>query len=273
MHPLKKSLLAVFVVGSTLALAQPQGEVVIRSRDGKTRIGRILSETSKGYLLSGPDGTAVVEFSSITDIRQLAPQAAQAPLAAPSPVAAPPPLPAPEPVRAAVAEVPPPAPERPAPVPVQELARSEPVPEARSRDGFHFGLGAGAMFLPTGLLAQAQAHFDFTFGRPAYRVSANFGTQQLYSSMFVMGSIDNLFQFNVSDLYSFGAGVQVGVAIGPRLYVYLAPVLQPVIIKLGERGQHQLSLTGSIVALSTISYDEYTFAGTPQVFLGYSYLF
>jgi hypothetical protein len=296
MHSLLKSLLVVSVVCSTLAVAQPQGEVVIRSRDGKTRMGRILSETSKGYLLSGPDGTEVVEFSSIVDIRQVAatgvqasaPVAPVAPVAppmvaAPAPVAkpskqpvvaAPPPMPAP--VAVAAVEAPPAPPERPLEPSITELSSSD-VPEVKSaREGFHFGLGAGAFILPTGPLVQAQAHFEFNFGKPVYRIDANLGVLGVYTSTFVNVSVDNLFQFNVGDVYAFGAGLQVGLMLGPAGFLQLSPMIQPVILKFGERGQHQVSLTGAITVLSTVSvgyYGAYTFAGTPQVYLGYSYLF
>lgn len=291
MHSLLKPFLVVFVVCSTLAVAQPQGEVVIRSRDGKTRMGRILSETSKGYLLSGPDGTEVVEFSSIVDIRQLAatgvqasaPVAPPAPpmVAAPTPVAKPTkpvaaPAPAPAPAPVAAFEVPPAPPERPLEPSITELSSSE-VPEVkRAREGFHFGLGAGAFLLPTGPLVQAQAHFEFNFGKPVYRIDANVGVLGVYTSTFVNVSVDNLFQFNVGDVYAFGAGLQVGLMLGPAGFLQLSPVLQPVILKFGERGQHQVSLTGAITVLSTVSvgyYGAVTFAGTPQVYLGYSYLF
>lgn len=297
MHSLLKSLLVVSVVCSTLAVAQPQGEVVIRSRDGKTRMGRILSETSKGYLLSGPDGTEVVEFSNIVDIRQLASTGAQAsaPVAPPAPpmvaapapatkpgkqptVAAPPSAPAPAPAAAPItfAELPPAPPERPVEPSVTELTSND-VPEVkRDREGFHFGLGAGAFYLPTGPLVQAQAHFEFNFGKPVYRINANLGVLGVYTTTFVNVSVDNLFQFNVGDVYAFGAGLQVGLMLGAFSFLQLSPVIQPVILKFGERGQHQLSLTGAITVLSTVSsgyYGDYSFAGTPQVYLGYSYVF
>jgi hypothetical protein len=51
-------------------------------------------------------------------------------------------------------------------------------------------------------------------------------------------------------------------------------VIQPVIVKLGSRGQHQLSATFSVAALST--YDILfgsSYAGTMQAVAGYSYFF
>lgn len=300
MHSLLKSSLLVSVVLSSLAFAQPQGEVVIRSRDGKTRMGRVLSETSKGYLLAGPDGTEVVEFASIIDIRQLAPSASAAPavpvpVPAPAPVApapvaksakqskqqpvavvaAPPPPPAPEPEPVVEFAPPPPPPERPTQPTVNEVISDAGEPKS-PREGFHFGLGAGAFILPYGPLAQLQAHFEFNFGRPVYRISANLGALAMYGNGMVQVSVDNLFQFNVGDVYAFGAGVEVGLVLGSMGWLHLAPVIQPVVLKFGDRGQHQLSLTGSLSLLSTESYGysgSVTFAGTAQVYLGYSFLF
>lgn len=269
MHSLLKSFVAVFVVCSTLSFAQPQGEVVIRSRDGKTRLGRILSETSKGYLLSGPDGTQVIEFKNIIDIKQIAAAEPMEPTPMPSST---PPLPPPPPSQPAVTPVapvvsaPPPPPERPVEAPIAEVTRSEPVRERSVREGFHFGLGAGVMVLPFGPMAQLQAHFEFNFGRPVYRINANLGFMSIYGAGVGFASVDNLFQFNVSDIYALGGGLQLGIGAGGfGATVLIGAVLQPVIIKLGERGQHQLHLTGVISASSV--------GALPQVYLGYSYLF
>lgn len=267
MHSLK-SLLALVVVGSSLTFAQPQGDIVIRTRDGKTRLGRILSETSKGYLLTVPDGTQVIEFKNIVDLRQVA--SAEA---ASTPTSPPPMPPAPVAAVAPVVEATPPPPERPVAPSVSEVISTEPSVLKPPREGFHFGLGAGAMVLPAGALAQVQAHFEFNFGRPVYRISANFGTIGFWGDALIAFGLDNLFQFNVTDVYSFGAGVQVGLTAGTHAFVHVDPIIQPVIIKLGDRGQHQLSLTLSIALLSTYEWNGNSFAGMPQAYLGYSFLF
>ena len=267
MHCLMKSLVVVVLVVSSLSFAQPEGEVIIRTRDGKSRQGRVISETQRGFLVAGSRGTSVIEFANIVDMQKVEP-VVQAPLVA----AAPPPMPVPaEPVPVA-SPLPPPPPERPS----VELASDSPVPEKGPREGFHFGLGANVGANNAGPSAQVQAHFEFNFGRPVYRISANLGALSMYGIGFFSGSVDNLFQFNIGDVYAFGGGVQVGLALGMGPFLYLAPVLQPVIIKLGERGQHQLSLTGSVVALSTTHFVgriEVSYAGTVQVFAGYSFLF
>jgi hypothetical protein len=311
MHTVLKSLVAVVALFALNASATaPQGEVVIRTRSGKVLMGKILTETSKGYLLAGADGTSVVEFRNIVEIRELASTASapaeptppmvpapfpQKPEVIESPVAAKKPVPsyyavaaqpaAPKPVEVAA---PPPPPERPVEPTVTEVVQKAELTPKRSREGFHFGLGLGAMLLPISASAQLQAHFDFNFGRPSYRLSLNGGV--LYTAMFVspqaMFSADNLFQFSVTNWYAFGAGVQLGVAVGSMSFVTVSPMVQPAIFKFGDRGQHQLSVTGAVVAISStatqvndrsytkeLDYDTYSYTGTVQMYLGYSYLF
>ncbi len=263
MHsPLKSLIVLVVLVGSSVR-AQPEGEVVIRTRDGRSRQGRVLSETQKGYLFAGPRGTSVIEFGDIVDMQKVGAPApvvgapavvAAAPVAAPTPVADPPSL-----------------------RPVGDVIADAPVPERISREGFHFGLGASLGVNNSGPSAQVQGHFEFNFGRPVYRINANVGALLISGASFFALSVDNLFHFNIGDVYALGAGVQVGVAFGGGyFFACLTPVIQPVIIKLGDRGQHQLALTGSVVVASTDDLHNSngtSFAGTVQVFAGYSYLF
>ncbi|MDP1824212.1 MAG: hypothetical protein Q8L48_13245 [Archangium sp.] len=273
MRSLLKSFFAVSFFVSSLALAQPEGEIIIRTRDGKTRQGRVLSETQKGYLFASQRGTSVIEFTNIVDLQKVEVVAEQ-PVAVTPPVAV---AVAPAPVVVAPAPIgtvapPPPPPERP----IEVVSDDAPAGEKGVREGFHFGIGANLGVNNGGPSAQVQAHFEFNFGRPVYRITANLGGLSMYSDGFFNGSIDNLFQYNIGDVYAFGAGVQVGVALGFGGFVYVAPVLQPVIIKLGDRGQHQLALTGSVAVLSNWSSTgrfEVSWAGTVQVFAGYSYLF
>lgn len=280
MHSARRRIVSVAtILSATLAAAHPQGEVTIRSRDGKLHSGKILAETGKGYLFSEAGGTQVIEF---TDIAELQPAAAS-PSAAPVPPA--PPSPPPPPVEDAI----PSPPARPAEPPTGkperrfELERSETQTPHRDATGLHFGMGAGFMVLPLpSVMGQLQGHLEYRFGRPAYRASANVGFLTRPADAYFQASVDNLFQFHVLDVYAFGAGLQVGVALGTNQFIYLAPVIQPVIIKLGEERQHQLSLSGSLVIMSTqdtrSSYwrsGSYLvdFNNTLSIFLGYSYLF
>lgn len=274
MNSLIKSLLVVCFVLSSVVLAQPAGEIIIRTRDGKTHQGRVLSETAKGYLLAGPRGASVIEFASIVDLQKVEAQepAAQNPAAQnPAVVAAP--LAPPPPPAQLVASPPPPPPARA----VDEVI-AESTPKSRKREGFHFGVGASLGLSNAGPSAFAHGHFDFNFGWPALRLGLNVGTYSNWIGTMINPSVDSLFHFNIGRVFSLGAGVQLGVTFGEGyFFTYLAPVIQPVIIKLGEGGQHQISLTGSIVALSSLDrhhdFDEASIEGTIQITAGYSFFF
>lgn len=260
MHSLTKSLALVLALTALTSFAQSEDEVIIRTRDGKSRQGRVLSETKKGYLFAGARGTSVIAFADIVDMKKVeAAPPAEVPIpVAPVVVAAPPPPPPPPP-----AALP----------PIDEVVAREPV-EKVNREGFHFGIGANVGIRSGYLIAQGQTHFDFNFGRPAYRISVNFGSPAGES---FVAHIDNFFHYNFGDVFSMGAGLEVGFAFGGGYsFLYIGPVIQPVIIKLGARGQHQLSVTASMAAFST--YDlryagSYDGLGTLQVFGGYSYFF
>jgi hypothetical protein len=258
MNALLKSLIVVVVLSGFTASAKPGEEVVITTRDGKSRQGRVLSETRKGYLFSGPKGTSVIAFGDIVDMKNV--EAAQPtlpepvkvePVAQPLPVAPPPP--------------PPSAPAKPS---VEEVIATTRESEKAEREGFHFGIGANLGIRSGGPIAQGQVHFDFNFGRPAYRISVNFSSP---AAEFFVAHIDNFFHWNFGDHFALGGGIEVGLAWGGGYnFVYLAPVIQPVIVKLGGRGQHQLSATVSVAVNYQFkgSYD-----GTIQAFAGYSYFF
>lgn len=261
-----RAILGLTVCLAAAALSQPQGEVTIRCRDGKVYTGRIVSETAKGYLFSSTAGTRVVEFGDIADI---------ASAHTPPPVETPPaPPPPPMPIAGE-------SPSSPADT-AAHLRRPETTKmgdesEPDEREGLHFGFGAGAMALPIpSVMAQAQAHLEFRFGRPAYRLSVNAGMLTYPSALpHFLGSVDNTFQFNVTDTYAFGVGLEIGVLLGSYNHLYAAPIAVPVIIKLGDKRQHQISLSGTMAVLSTVYYHYYekryvSFAGTPTVHLGYS---
>lgn len=283
MHSLIKSLVVVAVLSSSLSFAQPEGEVIIRTRDGKSRQGKVLSETQKGYLFATAKGTSVIAFDKIVEIKNVEVEE----VAAPAPAAAPTPTPAP--VVASAPSTPPPAPQRapdldftaPPPPPTRptEVSIASEQSDRSAREGFHFGLGAFAGINNGGVTARAQANFEFNFGLPEYRASLNVGYMNMFGASMINVSADNLLQLNFGDVYALAVGVQVGVAAGGiGTYFYGAPVLEPVIIKLGERGQHRLSLSGSVVVLSTLfcpyNYDGcITWAGTVQVTAGYSFYF
>ena len=260
MNALLKSLIVVAVLSGFTAYGKPDGEVVITTRDGKSRQGRVLSETKRGYLVAGPKGTSVIAFADIVDMKDVevaepTPPVNVEPVAQPLPVAPPPP--------------PPSAPAQPS---VEEAIATTRESEKAAREGFHFGLGANLGVRSGGPIAQGQVHFDFNFGRPAYRISLNFSSP---AAEFFVAHIDNFFHWNFGDHFALGGGIEVGLAWGGGYnFVYLAPVIQPVIVKLGSRGQHQLSATVSVAVLSTYNYQfKGSYDGTIQAFAGYSYFF
>lgn len=280
---------AVFTLALAVEAAPPQGEVVIRTRDGQNKLGRVLSETATGYLLAGPDGTEVVPFTSIVDIRQLAPAANATP--APQPVAAPAPAPATDVATYYAPNAPPPAyspqpaapqwapPPAAPPVQVSGLAVEEWI---ERRKGFHFGLGITGQVLPADsgyANAAFQLNLDWTFGRTGLRVAPQVGIYHSRNSWFVAG-VDTTFQVNVAEHYAFGVGLQVGFAAGPYTRLYFAPTLAPVIVKLGDRGQHQLQLTASVPVLQLGTFCSPYYGtcygdnfGYPMGGIGYAYLF
>jgi hypothetical protein len=289
MSPLKSLLLSSVVLLSSLSLAQVRGEVVIQTRDGKAHLGRVVTETSKGYLLATATGTQVIEFGDIADIRHLAPAAQAAPTVVPLVTAPVPVTPvAAKPVPSAPGEwsaVPPAPPERPADS-AGEAVASRAVERPRARSGVRFGLGAG---LGTNYLqglgsvsAALQAMLEVGSGRAAYRLVAN---AELAVPVGGLLALDNLFVFSFSDLYAVGVGAQVGAAFTGRTFFQLSPVVQPAILKFGDRRQHQVQLTLALTVLSSIqSYElhskslgsytlEYSYLGSLRAHLGYTYVF
>lgn len=283
MHSLIKSLLAVSLFVSTLAFAQPEGEVVITTRDGKARQGRVLSETAKGYLFATSKGTSVIAFDKIVGIKSVdavesEPVAASAPAPAVVKVAqnAPPPAPVAAPVIDTDFTSPPPPPSRPVEAPRSEVSIAVEQPQPNARTGVHFGVGAFGGLNPGGVSLRAQGNFEFNFGVPEYRASLNISYLNVWGMSALNVSADNLLQLNFGDVYALAFGVQVGVVTGVGTYFYGAPVLEPIIIKLGERGQHRLSLSGSIPVLSSVAYTGSgiaSWAGMLQVTAGYSFYF
>lgn len=75
----------------------------------------------------------------------------------------------------------------------------------------------------------------------------------------------------MNDVYSFGVGLQIGLAAGNDAQLFFAPSLAPMILKFGDRGQHQVQLGVSVPLLTIGSYSSYF--GAPMTMLSYSYLF
>ncbi len=304
---------AVAVLVAFPAFAQAlKGDVVIRTRDGKVRMGRVLSETSRGFLLSSPEGTEVVEFASIVDVRALAeapapqpqvrPQAPARPAYAPQyaapqyaapQYAAPQPEYAVTPQYAAPQQQPPPqyvaqAPVHSAPAPSEAQWGGQPVgvsAEAapsvgdwmKHREGFKLGVGAfvgggsGHYSSPSGSTA-LRFEIDWTFGRTGVRVSPELLIYNIGAYTWVGGGVDSEFHVNVAKHYAFGVGLRGALVSGANNALFVGLSLTPAIIKLGDSGQHQLTLTVTVPFLAGWSGYAPPFTG-PWGSLGYSYLF
>jgi hypothetical protein len=264
-----KSLIASFVIAAT-AFAQPAGELVIRTRDGKSRQGRVLSETKSGYLFTTAKGTSVIPFETIIDMKSTnaEPTEAEPRNAEVAPVAIASMAPATVAMASAASESVTPPPPPPAAAPVGEVSAS--APESSSARGFHFGLGVSAGGGRLGFDGGGHGVFDFNFGKTGFRVGLNLALAVGYGAG-LLGSVDGLLHINLSDFYTLGVGAQVGVIIGNPNVFFAGPVLQPVVIKLGDRAQHQLALTATIGFANFLDRDLMTPSYGATV--GYTYLF
>jgi hypothetical protein len=236
---MKKLLLASLFLASFSTFAQDK--VIIKTRAGKTVEGRVLQETSRGYLVAAPTGTQLIEYANVADFQKVetavvAPAVTPMPLPAPAP-SAPPAVSAP--VYAPVPVV------APAPMPVENTVESNTeIPES-NREGLHIGLGGGAFANPAVTIG-IEAHFDWTFGKVGFRVSPQVQIHSNYGGTFILFSAHPQFHFNVAKIYSLAAGIQTGLAAGSRTILFLGPTISPAIFKLGERGQHQIEARFSI---------------------------
>jgi hypothetical protein len=262
---MKKLLLASLCLISFSTFAQDK--VIIKTRAGKTVEGRVLQETSRGYLVAAPSGTQLIEYTNVVDFQKVE-AAAVAPAVAPTPV----PLPVAEPSAPPVVSTPVYAPvAAPAPMPVENIDESNTENPESSREGLHIGLGGGAFANPAVTIG-IEAHFDWTFGKVGFRVSPQVQIHSNYSGGFILFSAHPQFHFNVVKIYSLGAGIQTGLAVGTRSILFLGPTISPAIFKLGERGQHQIEARFSIPII------QFGSSGYGSLFpvmgmLTYSYLF
>ncbi len=290
MSPLTSLFVSCVVLLSSLSFAQVRGEVVIQSRDGKAVVGRVITETAKGYLIATATGTKVIEFADVADVRQLVPAVSAAPVVAPvapvpvaaSPVVAVTPVPS---SPAEWSEVPPPPPALP-PAPAAEVASSSSVERPRSSGGVRFGLGVGlGTHLFEGYVSPSAAVQGMleVGSRAAYRLVVN---AELASPAGAIVAVDNLFVYSIGSVFAFGAGLEIGASISTLSYFQLSAVLQPAILKFGQRGQHQVQLTLALTVLSSVQYvptwDHFTKSfylrdesvlGTLRSHVGYTYVF
>ena len=119
-------LLGLLLVSTAWAGSWPQGEITLKTRDGKQRVGQILSETGVGYLFRTATETLVIPFGDIDSMG-----AGEKENTATSNVA---------------------RPTVPAPTSVERARDAQPddEPWLENRRGFHFGFGGilGGLAVP-----------------------------------------------------------------------------------------------------------------------------
>ncbi len=258
-----KCIALVAVVLSSLAWAEkPQGEVVIRTRDGREYVGRVLTETSTGYLVAGPKGSRVVNFTDMVEIAPVGPP----PVSADAP---PPPPPPSVPAPVVVAPMPPPAPPAPLVEAPPQLTAVSADDWATRRQGFHFGLGVSGMFLPFEIAGSAVTHLDWSFGKVALDIAPRVGVLATELGGYVNVGLDTQVRFALTEGFSLGFGIDQGLMFGTSDGYYAGLSLTPVLVTLGDRGQHQLSLWACVPLLRLSNGGGFLPFGT----LGYAYLF
>jgi hypothetical protein len=247
-----KALVLSCLVAAT-AVAQVRGDYLFSTHDGRSVQGRVLSETQSGYLVATSTGTQVVAFSNIADMRPLTATTAAATPTQPT------------------------LPMGPSPGVVAATPETfDTEHEEAEAGGLHFAVTAGLMLLPTvdpTFTFSAHGNLDWVFGRFGLRLSPGLWLYDRGGAFYVAPEVDAKFLVYLGRVYAFGAGLDAGAAIGGFPQGYLGLSLAPAILRLGSRGQHQLSLQISIPFLRFGSGLDYSAFGLPMTALGYTYRF
>lgn len=253
--PASKLVVCLAAVFSLSAAAEvPRGEVMIRTRDGHLVAGKIISETSRGYLLSTAAGTTVVAFTSIADLQ---------PVNAPAvPSLTPPPRPPPTvaPVQstyerpARPLEEFAPAPATPPAEPIATVTDRQIIDWLEPRQGLHFGAGAIVSPVPFTLSLMVKGHVTYGFGRFCIDISPRIGFTGNASYGGGLGfGVDSQFRFAIVPWLSIGAGYDLGGEVGAYYSGFRSgPSVTFADVTLGERAQHRLSLWATFPLLSTV---------------------
>lgn len=260
------SLLCLFcllLAPSARAGSWPQGEITLKTRDGKQRVGQILSETGVGYLFRTATETLVIPFGDIDSMG--AGEKENAPVS--------------NATRPAVA------------VPSYARQASETPPDdepwLERRRGFHFGLGgaAGGMAVPAGrfrsgliswAMLGARMPLEWGFNRAGLRVMPLLGVVRADAG----NSFDNpemagLFggdiqiRLYVSRALSFGIGVFQAVTFGAGAAYSVGPSLSVFNYRFGRTLSHSIEVWGCVNFSPTASGAALSL---PLVTVGYSYM-
>lgn len=270
----------------TALAALPAGEQQIRTKDGRTLRGVVLSETRDGYLFKTATGTEVVRFDTIEDLQPVPVQAPVAPWPdddgpGVAPEVAPPPPPPPD------YQPPPPLgtprPPEGEPQPATPEPVEPPPPNWRAeRKGFHVSVGLGGAVNPgASTSATGSTTFNVT-GFVAARPAASWGLGwldlhvELQPLGYFRGSTKALFvgvvpsvRVNFSRFYSLGVGPYFAVVMSPGVDFCAGLQFSPAIFKLGKRGEHELGIWGASPILATSN----QLTGIVLMLISYSYVF
>lgn len=161
-------------------------------------------------------------------------------------------------------------------------------PRLTKGDGFHAGVGLGVFgffFLAYVAQATVQAHFDWKWGLLGARLSPTLrgtlvgvASATPWSDRFFSATVDGQFHLNLGRVFALGVGVEIGTLVTPGAaagrtwHFVVGPSLSPAILRLGDRGQHQLALAGSRLFVWPSTLDSYPFSPKPgELNAGFSY--
>ena len=173
---------------------------------------------------------------------------------------------------------PPPAPPAVEPQPPVTEPELEPVVDWRAeRKGFHWGIGGGGMINPSGVGSGSNTVTGYIAALPA--VAFGLGWVDFHIALQVLGYFSNtakaLFlaadtqvRINFARWFSIGAGPYIGVSLSPGVDFAFGPSLSPAIIKLGDRGQHEIAAWGAYPFILSSSS-----SNVILLLLSYSYMF
>ncbi len=253
-------LLGLLLVSTAWAGSWPQGEITLKTRDGKQRVGQILSETGVGYLFRTATETLVIPFSDIDSMG------------------------AGEKENAAASRVAQPAVASPSYAARASETQLDDEPWLENRRGFHFGLGGvlGGLVGPSTyglsswMMVGARLPLEWGFNRSGLRVTPLFGAIRTQLRGGSSGEFAALFggdiqiRLYVSRAVSFGLGVFQAFTFGAGSDYSVGPSLSFFNYRFGKTLSHSIEVWGCITFSPT---ERGAAVALPLVTVGYAYMF
>jgi hypothetical protein len=197
--------------------------------------------------------------------------AQEAPLPDPTPPPPPPPV-------APLPDVPPPPapPAQPGVAPLQEDEQPHVAEWRTQRKGFHWSIGGGGMVDPSGS-GSSPTVVGYVALEPA--ASWSFGWVDAHVGAQVLGyfspstdacfvALDPQLRVNFTRWYSLGAGPYLGISMSPGVDFAFGATFSPAVFKIGDRGQHEISVWGAIPFMFTKNK-----SGITLLLVSYAYVF